>query len=443
MERIGVFGLSWKQGGTESLARFTIPPDQRPELIVRLSHELGVNELVYLATCNRVEVMLVGDGVTPMTEYRDRLYEALTNERATDGNAKKELKAWAGEGAVEHFFMVVSGLDSAEPGETEILGQVKAAFKTASKAGLVGVRLNKLHQEAVRVARRIRSSTAVGSGKVSLANLAIDHIKGRLREVPGAVALLGVTDMTRAAATELAKEGVATVIVNRTIERADELARDVGGKACSLDDFKRAPPTVEAVLLATGSKDPVLVPKDLSRLAANSVDGKPLIVDMSVPPNVLQEDADAAGLVCISMGQIIDEASENRDARLVEMADARICVDQALDDLRDWMAERNVAPLVVELRDRYRRDAREQVNKLLDRKLAHLKEDERGEIREWADSLARRLAHIPLVGIRNLAVKKGQDSVEAFFGAADELLHDELGKVADRVGRPPEVEEGC
>ena len=153
MERIGVFGLSWKQGGTESLARFTIPPDQRPELIVRLSHELGVNELVYLATCNRVEVMLVGDGVTPMTEYRDRLYEALTNERATDGNAKKELKAWAGEGAVEHFFMVVSGLDSAEPGETEILGQVKAAFKTASKAGLVGVRLNKLHQEAVRVAR--------------------------------------------------------------------------------------------------------------------------------------------------------------------------------------------------------------------------------------------------------------------------------------------------
>ncbi len=443
MERIGVFGLSWKQGGTESLARFTVPVDQRPECLTPLADQLGVGELVYLATCNRVEVILVGDGLTSMSEYRDRIYEALSGEVPTNGDAKKTLKAWAGEGAVEHFFMVASGLDSARPGETEILGQVKAAFKMSHRAGLVGARLNKLNQEAVRVARRVHQSTGVNSGKTSLANIAVDHLRDRLAQNPGGVALVGVSDMTRAAASELSRDGVPLTVVNRTLKKAEVLAEKFGGQACSLESFQNTPPPVEAILLATGSKIPVLNRGHLELLMSRAEENSPLIVDMCVPPNALPEDTVALGIQRIGMDEIITEASQNREARLVEMAGARICVDEALEDLRNWMAERNVAPMVVELRDRFRQNAREQVDKLLDRKLAHLEEEDRGEIREWADSLARRLAHIPLVGIRSLAVKKGPESVEAFFGAADELLHDELGKVADRVGRPPVIEEGC
>ena len=92
MERIGIFGLSWRQGGAETLARFTIPVDQRPSRIPELSRKIGVAELVYLATCNRVELMLVADGVTPMDEYRDRVYQAFTARRTRSSRTPSILR---------------------------------------------------------------------------------------------------------------------------------------------------------------------------------------------------------------------------------------------------------------------------------------------------------------------------------------------------------------
>ncbi len=427
MDRIGVVGISWTRGGAEALARFTTPLEERPSRTADLAHSIDVHEMVYLATCNRVEVAFVGDGRSTIGAYRPRIFAALAGCEPAPGEAERTFRAWAGEGAVEHLFLVAAGLDSARPGETEIAGQLRTAVDVSRSLGLVGTRLELVLEEALRVAGRIHRSTAVGEGKVSLAEIALAHVRARLARTPGAVALVGVSPMTVRCAKGLAGHARRIVIVNRTLRRAQEMAEQVDGEARSLVAFRDAPDTVEAVVSATGAPDAVLSRATLERLAARAPSGEPpLLVDMAVPPDIAPADAAAAGLTRLGMDEIIREAEENRRERIVELADARALVDEALADLRRRLADRLLAPVIASLQKRYQKTALEGVERLFRRELAALGEPEQAAVRRWAETLARRFAHIPSLGLRSLAEELGGGAVEAFLEGLEEELAREL-----------------
>jgi len=126
------------------------------------------------------------------------------------------------------------------------------------------------------------------------------------------------------------------------------------------------------------------------------------------------------------MRQITEEAAHDREQLLVEFADARAMVDEALTALRRQNAERLVGPMIAQLRLRYRHTALEGVERLFERNLAGVGEPEREVIRQWAETLARRFAHVPSVGLRDLAFQVGPSAVEAFFDAAEPELVREL-----------------
>ena len=175
MERIGVIGISWKRGGTQELARFTWPAEDRVQATVNLMEQADLREAFYLATCNRVEVAFVRDGKTPAEEYRSRIFTALTGAPPAPGEAERMLQEWTGEGAAEHLFMVVAGLDSAKLGENEIAGQVRKARDVAREAGTMGPRLEQVFDEAFKVAARVHQNTGIGTGRVSLAEIALER----------------------------------------------------------------------------------------------------------------------------------------------------------------------------------------------------------------------------------------------------------------------------
>ena len=440
MERIGLVGLSWRHGGAEELARFTIPETARADLLPRLARSLGVTELVYLATCNRVELAFVVPSGRAIGGYRPRIYRELTGSEPAPGEAERILRAWAGEGAAEHLLLVAAGLDSARPGETEIAGQVRAAYETARGLGLVGSRLELLFEHALRVSARVHRDTHVGERRVSLAEIAFDRIRERLARTPGDVAAVGVSPMTERACRELAARGAGIVVVNRTLPRAEALAAEVGARAVALDAFRDDPAPVEALISATGSPDPVLDRAALERLAARAPSGEaPLVVDMAVPPDIDPEDAARVGLERIGMNQIVAIAEENRRDRLVELADARTIVDEALEELRNRIVERHLAPVLAALQRRYRATAAQGVERLLRRELRGLGDDEQRAVRRWAETLARRFAHIPTAGLRALARHGGNEAVDRFLAGLDRDLAEELARAAADAGEAPVV----
>jgi len=435
MHRIGVVGISWRHRRSDVLGAFTIPREDRARRVPLLAAELGVRELVYVATCNRVEVAFAIDGGTPIAACRRKVFAALAGRAPHPGEAEQTLRVWQGEGAAEHLFLMAAGLDSARIGESEVTGQVREAVEQSRALGLLGPRLDTVFSEALKVAKRVRPVTEGRVGRVSLAEIALRHVQERIERTPGSVALIGISPMTEQCAHALTAAGIRVVIVNRTPERARILAAEVGGESRALDDFCSAPDAVEAVVVATGAREPVLSRGDLERLAARAPSGEaPLVVDLGVPANVAPEDAAAADVPRLGMDHISEEAAADRGRILLEFADARAIVDDALTDLRRNAEERLIGPMIAQMRLRYQRTALEGVERLFERDLAGLGEPERDTIRRWAETLARRFAHVPSVGLRDLAFQAGPAAVQAFFQNSEPELARELHQAMLNAG---------
>ena len=427
LDNLGMIGVSWRQGGTESLADFTPSDDGLAEHLGAFARSNALAELALIVTCNRVELIfsrLPGSG---QIDLRPAVFDFLARRQPAPGEAERQLRAWHGEGAAEHLFLIAAGLDSACVGETEIVGQVKFSHESARDQNLSGTNLDLIFDEALRIAARVRGETRIGSGRVSLAEIATSAMRERLARTPGLVALIGVSPMTERAATTFADLEQPFIVVNRTADKARELAEKFGQDHCALASFVADPRPVEALLSATGADDPVLDKAALERLAVRSPSGEPpLIVDMAVPADVDLNACTDFGLQRIGMDAIVAQAEENRSARLTEAAAAREQVDAALDDLQERLAERLYGPLLGALQRRYQRTAEEGVKRLLKKELAALGEEERRAIETWSQVLARRFAHIPCLGLRGLLHAGPDGSIDAFLDGLEPEFADEL-----------------
>jgi glutamyl-tRNA reductase len=427
LEHLGLVGVSWRQDGSEALAEFALQEERAPAQLQDFAQRMQLDELAYLATCNRVELIFARSERTPVPDLRRDAFTLLTGRAPAQGEAERRLRAWAGEGAAEHLFLTAAGLDSACVGETEIVGQVRYSQERALELGLCGPSLGLVFEEALRIAGRVRGGTKVAEGRVSLAEIAVQHLRERIARTPGRIALVGVSPMTERAAVSLAQAGLDFTVINRSVDKAAALAARHGAQHLGLDEFRAKPPAVEALLTATGAGVPILSQAALERLAAHTASGQPpLIVDMAVPGDVDSSVCAKLAIARIGMDEIVRHADESRAARLIEAGPAREQIDRALDELQDRFTERYYGPLFGALQQRYRRTAQEGVKRLIKKDLKALGETERAAIEVWAEVLARRFAHIPCLGLRGLLHDGPDGSLEAFLGGLEPEFADEL-----------------
>jgi glutamyl-tRNA reductase len=425
MHHIGVVGLSYRHAGVEEVARFAVPRAEVPARLPALRTLLKASEILYVGTCNRVEVLYSTEDGSAAGDSRQEVFRILTGREPGPGEAARTLRAWTGEAAVEHLFLVACGLDSAQAGEHEIAAQLRGAWEDARAAHTCGPVLDRLVGEALGMARRMRR-LAAGVHAPSLADLAADrmlqHLAGRpestSREIArGTVALLGVSPMTRRCAALLHESQIPLVIVNRTAEAAAELAASVGAEWLSLADFRREPPPVSGLVLAAGGGTPLLGALELAHIRARAPQA-PLLVDFGVPPNVDPDAAHRAGISRIGMHDLIELAQGRRLAQLMRLAPVRAAIDERLARLRTELALRAIGPRLAGLRAAFEQIAAAEVARALNGQLRTLDAHERAQLERLAATLAHRLAHLPLAGLRAAAVHASSDAVEAFFDGA-------------------------
>ncbi len=441
---VGIVGISARDHDAAALSRFTIARDDRADRLPLLAAALDATELVYLATCNRVEILYRlarAAGSTPAAgspaekDIRRRVFGFLAGREAGPEEARRMLRTWSGESAIAHLFEVAAGLDSAQMGEREIQGQIRESLAAARAAGTSGALLDHLVEEALRVARRVHLRTQLGAGRVSLAEIAGELLLERVRRTPSPVALVGVSPMTRRCAEILLREQVPILVVNRTLAHAEALLAELGAGRCqTLDEFRRRPPRVEALLCATGAPDAVLDRAALERLAARTASQEPpLLIDLAVPPDVDPDVARAAEIARVGMDEINGVAAEQRESRQAEAVAARRIVDEALDGLRRRLAERALAPAIMRINQRYRQTALEGVERLLAKQGVALEGEALEAVERWAETLARRFAHLPTLGLRGLATEHGLPAVRSFLAACDGDAFADLCDDAERI----------
>ncbi len=428
-----VVAVTWRYANAAEIARYTVPDERRAAETRRLKQRIGAQGLIYLATCNRVAFIFSAEPGATLASCRRQLLRRV----AGVGAARRVFRSWEGEGAVEHLYLVAAGLDSAQPGEREIRGQLRDALEKATTAGTVDSDLRRVVESALRAGKRVHRETGVGAGRTSLSEIVADLLTGRAAEVAGPVALVGVAAMTATCSERLHGRGIHLILVNRTREKAEELAARTAEKrrnrgtapaveTMGLDAFRARPPAVSAVLFSTGAPGPVIDRRCLNAMAAagrGELGAAPLVIDMAIPANALPADTEAAGLRRIGMDRINELAQQTLRNRRELTAEARVLIDEELDAYREAMATRSVAGAIRAIGAKYQDSLGANLDRLLRGELKSLSEAEREALRRWTEVMAERLSHLPVVGLRRVAIEIGQEGVDAFLAAAaPELL---------------------
>jgi glutamyl-tRNA reductase len=422
MHRIGVVGLSYRHAGVDDVARFAVPRAEMPARLPVLRSQLQASEVLYVSTCNRVEVVYATERGLPAEDARQAVFRVLAGRDAAAGEAVRTLRAWTGEAAIEHLFLVACGLDSAQTGEQEIAAQLRRAWEDARLAGTCGPLLDRLIGEALGMARRVRR-LASGVRTPSLADLAADRVLRHLDGTGSRVALIGVSSMTRRCAAILHEAKVPLLIVNRSLPPAEELAASVTGEPLLLEDFRARPPVLGALVLAAGGGAALLERGELERVRS-AARAAPLLVDFGVPPNVDPTAARQVALPRVGMDELIEAARSQRLEQLMRLAPVRAAIDERLAHLRTELALRALGPQLAQLRGTFERLAAEEVSRALARGLRTLDERQRAQLERLAHTLAHRLAHLPLAGLRAAAAQASTDALDAFFDAARAVRHE-------------------
>jgi glutamyl-tRNA reductase len=281
-------GLNYKTTPVEVRERLAFPEAVVPQAVKNIRELPGFGESVVLSTCNRVE-LYASHELPEAPQSHDALRDYLVRHFQLQPEHAEAMVLYQLDAAeaARHLFRVVSGLDSMVLGETEIFGQVKAAYKTALDHGTTGKTLNKLFQQAFTVGKRVRNDTMIQRGSTSVGSVAVD-LAEKVHDLKECrVILVGAGEMSRTCAQSLLSRGAKSIIVsNRSYDKAVELAEEMKGRAMKFDEWEHALHEVDVIISSTSAPHFVIKPEQIEQTMRKRRWDPLLIIDIAVPRDV-------------------------------------------------------------------------------------------------------------------------------------------------------------
>ncbi|MBX3214885.1 MAG: glutamyl-tRNA reductase [Labilithrix sp.] len=417
-----VIGLSHKTAPVEVRERFASGSEVLPEVLARLTARAEIDEVMFLSTCNRVEIIGLPK-LASSHEEAARLASHAIREALRDhigAHSVEELREYlyerTGEDAVRHVFRVAASLDSMVLGEPQILGQVKDAYDAAVAAGALRSNLSRCVSRAFSVAKRVRTETQLGAGTVSISSVAVDLAKRIFGDLGDrTVLLVGAGEMAEAAAKSLGQQAKSIRICNRSFDRAANLAAHFNATAAPIEQLESELVMSDVVVASTSSRNFVIT-RDLVKRVMKQRKGRTLFfVDIAVPRNVdpaIHEHIDNAYVYDVD--DLESEVAENMRSRQAEVAEAEKIVEAELALWLQWARGLNVNPTIVALRAKTRGVLVAELERSLGTRLKHLGEADRAALSQMIESATNKLLHAPTTRLKQAAgASDGNDLVRA------------------------------
>jgi glutamyl-tRNA reductase len=409
-----VVGINYKTAPVEIREKLTFSEPELADAMKQLQQQKSILENVIVSTCNRTEIYAVVDQLHT-GRYYIKAFLADWFHIGIDTFAPY-LNVLENEAAVEHLFRVASGLDSMILGETQILGQVKTSYLLAQEAGTTGTIFNHLFKQAVTFAKRAHSETEIGANAVSVSYAAVELAKKIFGDLSSKhVLIIGAGKMGELAAQNLYGNGVKKVtVVNRTLEKAKQLAEKFSGTAKSLGELSCALLEADIVISSTGAKD-YIITKEMMVHIEKMRKGRPLfMVDIAVPRDL---DPALAELESVFLYDI-DDLEGIVQANLAEREKAARQIENMIGSeivaFQQWLQTLGVVPVIAALREKALAIQAETMRSI-ERKLPHLSEHDRKVLNKHTKSIINQLLRDPILRAKELAAEPNAEEALQLF----------------------------
>ncbi|MCI0572841.1 MAG: glutamyl-tRNA reductase [Myxococcaceae bacterium] len=388
-------GLSHKSAPVEVRERLAFGETRLTEALAELRHT-GM-EALWLSTCNRVEVYVAAEDAEVA---RARVLAQLAS--AGGEQALSHLYEHRGEAAMVHLFRVASSLDSMVLGEPQILGQVKDALELAQREGAARGELVRVCSAAFGTAKRVRTETAIGRSATSMASAAVELAAKIFGSLEGRVVLLvGAGEMGELAARHLAHAGAGRLLVcNRTRERAERLAAEVGAEVRDFAQLHAHLAAADVVVCSTASPLPLFTRESVAPYLKGRR-GRPLfMVDLAVPRDIAPDVNSLDGVYAYDVDDIQKVVAENAAARAAEAERAQVIVAEEVVRYSRARALRDGVPVLAQLRARATEIASAEVERTLALLGSELTDKQRKSVAAMANAIVNKLLHQPTMKLR-------------------------------------------
>ncbi|WP_453994629.1 glutamyl-tRNA reductase [Bacillus nitroreducens] len=407
-------GLNYKTAPVEIREKLTFDSESIAQAMAELKGKKSILENVIVSTCNRTEIYAVVDQLHTGRYYiKDFLSQwfGIDKEEFTP-----YINIFEDDGAVEHLFRVTSGLNSMVLGETQILGQVRSSFLSAQEKGTSGTVFNHLFKQSITLAKRAHSETEIGSNAVSVSYAAVELAKkifGNLANKK--VLILGAGKMGELAVQNLHGSGVGKVtVMNRTFEKAKNLAEKFQGEAKAIEELQCALVDADILISSTGAKGYV-VTKDMMQDVERMRKGRPLfMVDIAVPRDLDPELADLESVFLYDIDDLEGIVEANLQERKVAAEAIELMIEAEIVEFKNWLNTLGVVPVISALRNKALAIQAETMESI-ERKIPNLSEREKKVLNKHTKSIINQLLKDPILQAKELAAQPNADESLGLF----------------------------
>jgi glutamyl-tRNA reductase len=367
----------------------------------------GLDECVIIQTCNRIE--LFGKSRNFDQEKFKKTWASLAglDEEIFDEN----LEIDENDKAFHHLLKLTSGLDSMVVGEEQILGQIKNAITAARNTKASGQHLNTLFDKAIRIGTRVRNSSGIGQGGISVGSMAVKLAEENIDELKfKKILLIGTGEVSTLVAKSLQRRGYNFAVTSRTLERSQTFCETMGGEPVKFENVLSGFENYDVLFVATTAPY-FLVTYDRITNAVEKRKNGMMILDLSNPRTVDERVATIGGIKLMNLDQIAEMVEKNMNARLNKVKTVENIINEEVTVLEASMKRLDAEPLVKDVFqniDSLRKKELEKALSMLDEK----DEKKIKIIEELTKAVVESIVSTPMNNIRKASEQGEPDLLE-------------------------------
>jgi glutamyl-tRNA reductase len=403
VQPLKVIAFTHRTTALNELTRFFIAEEMLETRLADLKSKTGMDELMYLSTCNRIEFIFTHsvNADKKFLELFFRNFNEEWNEEEVDF-AVKHATVYEGEEAAKHIFSVASSLDSMVIGEREIITQVRNAYERCKKAGLTGDFLRLLIKNTITTAKKVFTDTKIADNPVSVVSLAFRKLKNLKVPDDAGILLIGAGETNSNFSKYLFKHGYKNIaIFNRTLAKAEHLAdtyRGQGGNVTAhvLSELAEYKSGFDVLITCTSSAEPIVTDELYTNLL-NGDASKKVVIDLAVPADVDTSVVAKYPLRYIGVNELRDEAEKNLSIRQSELTAAKVIVEAGLQEFHTQIRIRELELRMSEVPKKIREIKSTALNEIFAGEIETMDEQSKIVLGRVLDYMEKKYISVPMV----------------------------------------------
>ena len=391
----------------KDLGLLPIDESKQLERLAHLKSAMNLTELMFLSTCNRVEFIFCSDDTvsTPfLVQFFESIYPEFSNEQKEHFAERADV--FKGTNAVEHILSVASSIDSMVIGEREIITQVRNAFDFSRKLNLTGDFIRLVMRHTIETAKRVYTETSIATKPVSVVSLAYHKLREMNIPLDARMMIIGAGATNTTMSRFLRKHGFKNFVVfNRTLTKAESLAKDLNGKAFGLEALEHYEGGFDVIISCTGSDSHIITPEFYKKILIGE-ESRKVVIDIAVPQDLHPEILSNHAVTHISVDFLQKISNENLKVRSNEIQHVEEIISEALFDFKHLQKVRNVELAMREVPLKVKEIRATAMNEVFKNDLESLDENSKEVLDKIISYMEKKYMSMPMIMAKEILIKK-------------------------------------